>query len=69
MNTLVLIVKLKKNCSTRRRGVPTLGEFISTATTKTMAASSYALVYTVLKKNDKLTFFSCHKKVFWIKSI
>ena len=32
INTLVLIVTLKI-CSTRRRGVPTLGEFISTTTT------------------------------------
>ena len=32
INTLVLIVELII-CSTRRRGVPTLGEFISTTTT------------------------------------
>ena len=32
INTLVLTVKLKV-CSTRRRGVPTLGEVISTTTT------------------------------------
>ena len=34
INTLVLIVELII-CSTRKRGVPTLGEFISTTTTTT----------------------------------
>ena len=37
INTLVLIVELII-CSTRKRGVPTLGEFISTTTTTTKAS-------------------------------